>query len=377
MKVFKKLNAEMHTTEENITFRILSAFGIVFVVMGHLNCKIFEFDSWFPYYSFHMALFAFISGYFYSSKYDMDVISFFIKKTKTILIPFYLISLFYLVLHTFLTHYGVAFGSLFSIYNWLIRPWIRCQPAGFNIATWYMIALYMAEIIYVIIRAIFNIISSSRLKDFLFFFFLLITAAMVIYYSPYSEEWQAVLLRPLFLCFFCHLGFCYRTYIENRFKLRASFLLTIVFICRLLLITLFGKCEYGLYGCDFNGLPWWVVIASSCLGITFWLCIAQLITPITSKDGIIVKIGRHTREIMAHHLFATFVFHGLLYFILKIICHISIFDISLMKNNLYFTYTPWNGFSLITVIISIGSILLAIFLKQKIIGIVRRFFNRE
>lgn len=42
-------------------------FGIIFVVLGHgasIN-KGMLLGSVFPYYSFHMALFAFVSGYFF------------------------------------------------------------------------------------------------------------------------------------------------------------------------------------------------------------------------------------------------------------------------------------------------------------------------
>ena len=58
----------------NYSFGILSCFGIIFMVMGHTECKFFELDGWFPYYSFHMPLFIFISGYFFSPKDTLDVI---------------------------------------------------------------------------------------------------------------------------------------------------------------------------------------------------------------------------------------------------------------------------------------------------------------
>lgn len=49
----------------NHTLGILSAFGIIFVVLGHVGENIFTLNEWFPYYSFHMPLFIFISGYFF------------------------------------------------------------------------------------------------------------------------------------------------------------------------------------------------------------------------------------------------------------------------------------------------------------------------
>ena len=50
-------------TEENRQFRILSALGITFVVAGHLGYGVFDMGGLFPYYSFHVFIFLFVSGY--------------------------------------------------------------------------------------------------------------------------------------------------------------------------------------------------------------------------------------------------------------------------------------------------------------------------
>lgn len=47
----------------NNKMNILKAIGIITVVIGHTWSNVF---AWFPTYSFHMALFMFISGYFLS-----------------------------------------------------------------------------------------------------------------------------------------------------------------------------------------------------------------------------------------------------------------------------------------------------------------------
>ena len=46
-------------------FAILSALGMIFIVDGHLNGSYFDVGGLFPYYSFHVPLFCFVSGYFY------------------------------------------------------------------------------------------------------------------------------------------------------------------------------------------------------------------------------------------------------------------------------------------------------------------------
>ena len=47
-------------TEENRQFRILSAFGFIFAVAGHLGYGAFDMGGLFPYYSFHVFIFLFV-----------------------------------------------------------------------------------------------------------------------------------------------------------------------------------------------------------------------------------------------------------------------------------------------------------------------------
>lgn len=49
--------------EENKQMRILSAIGMILVVAGHLGYSVFDVGGLFPYYSFHVFIFLFVSGY--------------------------------------------------------------------------------------------------------------------------------------------------------------------------------------------------------------------------------------------------------------------------------------------------------------------------
>ncbi len=55
----------MAVYRENKEFRILSAIGIILVAAGHLGYNIFEIGELFPYYSFHVFIFLFVSGNFF------------------------------------------------------------------------------------------------------------------------------------------------------------------------------------------------------------------------------------------------------------------------------------------------------------------------
>lgn len=60
----------------NLSFKLLSAIGIIIIVSGHCyKGGISLAYDWFPIYSFNLALFVFISGYFYKDKHEDNVLN--------------------------------------------------------------------------------------------------------------------------------------------------------------------------------------------------------------------------------------------------------------------------------------------------------------
>ncbi len=67
----------------NYTFKVLYALGIMFIVMGHCNNGGFSvLNEFFLFYTFHLGLFVFSSGYFYNQVNELNVKQFIIKKFK-------------------------------------------------------------------------------------------------------------------------------------------------------------------------------------------------------------------------------------------------------------------------------------------------------
>ncbi len=78
---------------KNREFNILKGLGIIAVVIGHSSWR---FGKIFDPYSFHMALFIFISGYFYKTTYEDNFILFIKNKTKSLVIPYFIYNFFML-----------------------------------------------------------------------------------------------------------------------------------------------------------------------------------------------------------------------------------------------------------------------------------------
>ena len=75
---------------ENKTFRCLSAIAIFMIVNGHLGANVFTLKGLFPYYSFHVALFVFISGYFCREKTEEGLLGLVKRKFLKLIVPLYL-----------------------------------------------------------------------------------------------------------------------------------------------------------------------------------------------------------------------------------------------------------------------------------------------
>ena len=103
--------AKQTTIRENREFRILSAVGIVLVVAGHLGYNLFDIGELFPYYSFHVFIFLFVSGYFYKEESEDNIGKYLLRKCRTLLLPYFAWNLFYGILTDVLHGSGFSIGG--------------------------------------------------------------------------------------------------------------------------------------------------------------------------------------------------------------------------------------------------------------------------
>lgn len=137
--------------ERNMTFAYLQVIGILLVISDHMALTFSFLDYLFPINSFHMSLFMFISGYFYSSK--RGIFEQIKRKTLHLLIPYYVYVIVFFFICAFLGHFGKCqWGSYeLSFHEYLIRPFIYSDMFSVNSATWFIIALYSVSVVYILI----------------------------------------------------------------------------------------------------------------------------------------------------------------------------------------------------------------------------------
>lgn len=304
-------------TKDNKAFMILSALGIIFVVDNHTGKSIGLLTQIFPYDSFFMPMFVFISGYFFSKTHITSWVAFLdylAKKIQKSLAPFLFWVAFYGVLTSVLCYFNVL-----EIGKTTLRDLIYdlCTSGGsfaFNDSAWFVPLLFSVIITYCFIRKIL----CNHWNDYIAMIIFAISGAAVVYLS-YLGLQIYVLLMPLKITFFLqfyHLGVLFRNKLERIFdSLSLMSLCGSAIIVNLLLLAVYGSnisfpmcATMRGFHCSNPFLP----LITSITGITFWLKIAKLLVPVLGQNGTINFVSNHTAFIMTHHLLVKHIFISLL-----------------------------------------------------------------
>lgn len=104
------INTNNIKTDYNMTFGILSGLAIIMVVAGHLGYNILTLGDLFPYYSFHVPLFMFISGYFYKETEETHPFGYVVKKARRLLMTYLIWNLVYGLAAWLMRWNGFAMG---------------------------------------------------------------------------------------------------------------------------------------------------------------------------------------------------------------------------------------------------------------------------
>lgn len=174
----------MSVKMRNKAFQFIYALDIVFIVWGHKSAPIALFDNWMPYYSFHVALFIFCAGYFYNSNWENNVKEYIIHKVKKLLVPLFFWNVFYGILLTILNKIGFDFiAEPLNMHSLFVSPIIHGHQYQFNLGGWFVIPLFMAEVVNVIIMRLFAKKDCARIVVSASYVFIGLAG---LYYSYYS-----------------------------------------------------------------------------------------------------------------------------------------------------------------------------------------------
>lgn len=288
----------------NKEMNIVKALAIGVVVAGHLNIALL--GGIFPPYSFSIAVFFFVAGYFYKEDYETNISDFIVKKFKRLLIPYFLYNLFYaLVTVVVFKLNGKVWGQLPTLKNFFIEPFLNGHQYAMSCPLWFVPQLFISLMLFIFILRMLKKVSNNQYFHLAAFLLLAIGAIAL---RKFNYDAVGLLsIRTLFSVFFIYFGLFYKKYIEGKNIFSFKWFLGVFAFQSLLWLTnkdytiaqgigLSYILVWGRFAC--NIIP----IITSLTGI--WACVffAKLISPMVVEGSFVDKVGKNTYHIMANHL---------------------------------------------------------------------------
>lgn len=303
----------MKTIPENQTFRLLSAVGILLVVLSHMSWGLLDVGGLLNAYQFHVPLFFFIAGYFYRPEAEAAPLAFLKRKALKLLAPYLLWNVLYGVLAQLVRQTtGITFGSGLSFYTLLVQPFVDGHQFLYNLAGWFVPALFLAEAAYLLLRKALRKTPLAREGWFLLLCLALGCGAVWLTRDRILSGWPLPVARTLFFLPCLQLGRFYRTHLERRDTLRSRWYFALVLGGQALFLALAPSPILDTLWFRFPGGAA-AAYLGIVLGIAFWLRVCRLLAPVLGRSSAVLYLGRHTYDVMLHHVMALFLVKGLFF----------------------------------------------------------------
>jgi fucose 4-O-acetylase-like acetyltransferase len=300
---FNKKGVFMEKMNRNQTFQWLEALAILMVLDDHMSTRIGILSSIFPYNSFYMPMFVFISGYFYRDKPVIQTIR---HKVRHLLFP-YLIWAFVGEIISYLL-------MRFNIVNWFVNPFsiIRVKQlflidslSSITGASWFVIMLFWVSIGYGILNSILQL--GKKNNDYIWLLLSIIIGFISLKFciTGYNtSSLRLFLLRTAWYLQFYHMGrmfHCYwEKYIINK---RLLYICSACVGINVLLICVMGdRINFYSTGGMGHFNSWWIPLITSITETLFWYKVMQLAASKIGQEPIIDFIAENTFTIMECHL---------------------------------------------------------------------------
>lgn len=292
----------MKLKERNFTFDLLYVLAIIMVVDDHTKAQLGILKSIFPYDSFFMPLFVFISGYFYKKQ---NVIKNIKHKTEKIFIPYMIWNVIMLGITIIIdrilkTNWAIGINKVKVLNSIFLGPLVTT-----NGPSWFVIMLFWVSILYNLIR---NVIKPNKINDCILTIISIIAGLISVYLCVKGWNKKSFLmlfvLRTLFYIQFYHLGYIFKEHIEDRIKKANKYIIcSICVIINVILIAIYGDKVNFYATSNMRGFSYWYLpIITSITGITFWYIIMDYVANKIKETKIITYIAQNTFFIMETHL---------------------------------------------------------------------------
>ena len=306
---------EYFTNEMNV----LKALAIMLVVSGHLE---FSLLGIFPPYSFHIALFFFISGCLFKEKYLENTAEFVERRIKSLLVPYFLYNLFYLVVTCLIAKLtGKFWGMTLSLKNFFITPFLNGHQFDLSCPLWFVTQLFMTMMTFLFLLRALNAITENKYLHLLFFTLLGSAAIPLLKIFPLTPL-MLVVIRTMFSLFFVYTGFFYTKFIKDKYNIFTPRWAGAVIVLQSIL-WMFNRDYTPEQGIGLSYVLVWgrfdnqliVPIITSLTGIWASLFTVKILYPYVKNIKFIEDMGNVTYHIMANHLFIMYIITAIFMYI--------------------------------------------------------------
>lgn len=296
------MSTEVSHNKTNYQFKLMYALGMVLVVANHCEYGgISLFYEIFPAYSFHMGLFMFSSGYFYKESAELHIRKYINKKLNTLILPLYLWNFVYALFAQIMSLRGFSLGIGVSFRQLFMEPITNGHQYIYNLATWFVVPLFMVEVLNVSFRRILSRIDGPK-KEYIYITLSLVLGMFSIFLSNkgLNTGWWLVLTRMLHLFPFYCVGYFYNKVLEQKDTLpNFTYFLIVVGIELMIIIYKGTVLVWEQVWCNFTIFDAWPYIVGF-LGIAFWLRITRILEPTIGKGRVVNLIADNTFSIMVN-----------------------------------------------------------------------------
>ena len=343
---------------------LMSALGIIFVIDVHMGRPLNIGTSVFPYDSFFMPMFVFISGYFFNRRHTesfRSICAFVYKKFMRLLLPFIIWSVVYGFLIQGVAWFGLAHWSNLT-FDLLTRN-ILTYGTTFDVngAAWFVPMLFFVTVAYAIVRSLLG----RFWNDWAAMSALVILGWISLCFCKQGynlKDEYLLLLKIGFFSQFFQFGYLFHIRLNNWFTRLNPLVVCVTLIVFNSLLMLwypditFNSCAFMN---DFRKNPVFIPLLTSISGILFWLKISQSLVHLLGDNRLVNFISNNTFFLMEHHLLMKNIVYGG-WAVLGHVCGLSLFasfNVQEWSQNSWYFWAPNSG---VLVLTAVGTLILTL-----------------
>ncbi len=348
------------TGSENLAFRYLYGFAILFVLLSHCDGGGVEMlSNWMHFGAFHLGIFVFGSGYFFREEKLLNPRLYLWNKVKRLLIPLWCWNLFYGLLLTLLHGLNFTFGEPLTLRGILLFPLNSENLYVLNMGSWFIFPFFCVQILYGAGKLLLNLLGRPKVTDRILQALFVTAGFAGVYFAGHGYHEYALypVFRILYFMPFYAFGMLYRDFLEKYLsKAPAALYFGTCLLISLMLNARFGKAVYVIpSSCDYP-FGMWATYLAGAVGILFWLRVSTVLADFGKECIPLLVLGRSTWDIMFHQFAGMMAVKAVFAVTGRIFGIFRDFDPAAFSGDIWYLYRPggMKEFALLYVLGAIG-----------------------